>query len=345
MKRLLVVHTGGGLGDVLLSTPLVRELRKAHPQAEIDFLARRSTAAVLRRNPDIHELLELPGKAPKMPGEMLELASKLRQRNYDAALILWSVTGLAWTLFLARIPRRVGQDSRLGYSFLYTHKVRVRSEHGDDQTHWTEILLDYGRALGLEPTDPKVVYEVDPAAREKARQLLQDSPGEGPLVGFHTGKGMPLTSQRWPVDAFAAWARQLVLELPGRLVLTGGPDEVELVAAVQKRLGVPCLNLAGQTDLDTLAAVAEQCRVFVCPDSGPMHLAAAVGTPVVGIYALDEDFPRRWAPFGTRHRIIRPQNRNCRPGCLKATCPDFRCYRQVQADEIVKAARELLEES
>lgn len=341
MKRILVVHTGGGLGDVLLSTPVLQALHHAWPEAELDFICARSTAPALRGNPHLRELIVFEGrKAPRLPGEALRWAQKLKQRSYDAALVLWSATGWAWTLWLAGIPIRVGQGSRLAYSFLYTHRVRVRSEHGDTHSHWTDILLDYVRALGLDPPTPEVTYVLPPDAEQTAASLIP--PGEGPLIGFHTGKGIPLEPGRWPVAAFATWARALEEELGARLVFTGGPGEVDLVAEVVRLADSQGLNLAGSTDLPTLAAVARQCQVFVCPDSGPMHLAAAVGTPVVGIYALEEDFPQRWAPFGTRHRIVRPAVRNCHPGCLKSTCPDFRCYWQVEAKEIVNCVLVLL---
>lgn len=342
VKKALIIHTGGGLGDVLLSTPVVESMAHHLAPAELHFLARRGTAAVLKRNPFISKLKTLPGKAPE---DRRGFVRELRDENYDLALILWSVSSLAWSMFRARIPIRVGQSSRLTYSFLYTHKVKVRSEFGDDRSHWSDILLDYVRVLGLDPLPARVTYQVAPEAKVKAAELLAEHPLlEGHMVAFHLGKGMDLTLERWPVEAFASWARALQEELEVRLVLTGGPGEVELVKALQARLEQPVLNLAGATDLDTLAAVCRQCRLMVCPDSGPMHLAAAVGTPVVGIYALDEDFPRRWAPYGVAHHVVRPEHRNCRPGCVKATCPDFRCYHQVDKHEILAAAQRLLQE-
>lgn len=340
MRRILVVHTGGGLGDVLLATPVVDALQAAWPQAEIDFLARASTAAAVERHPHVRELLTMPASAPRL-AQVPGWAARLRARRYDAALVLWSRTALAWMLALAGIPVRVGQASRLAYSWLYTHRVRVRSEEGDEETHWTEVLLDYVRALGVEPPPPHPRFVIPAAAHERAAALLQ---GLGtPRVGFHSSKGMRLEPGRWPVDVFAGWARALHDRLGAHLVLTGGPDEVDLVAEVERLAGVPALNLAGRTDVPTLAAVASRCDVFVCPDSGPMHLAALVGTPTVGVYALEEDFPRRWAPVGARTRIVRPVPTGCRPGCRKGTCPDFRCYRVVTPDMVVDAVRGLLE--
>lgn len=345
MKRILVVHTGGGLGDVLLSTPLLDALRGAWPAAEIDVLARSGTAPVLEGHPAVHRLLRLPQATPS-PGELPGWVARLRRRRYQAGLVLWSRTALAWMLFLAGIPIRVGQDSRLSYSWLYTHKVRIRSEHGDTSSHWTEILLDYARALGVNPEEfgpARPRFMVPEEARNRAEELLGGlPPGDGPVVGLHPSKGLPLPPGRWPVEVFAGWARALHRDLKARLVLTGGPDEVDLVGAVARLAEVESLNLAGRTDLATLAAVASRCEVFVCPDSGPMHLAAAVGVPTVGVYALDEDFPQRWAPLAPARRILRPARRSCPAGCRKATCPDFHCYHAVPPEEVVGAVAGLL---
>lgn len=346
MKRALIVHTGGGLGDVLLSRPIIDTLSKAG--YSVDFLARTGTAGALAGHPNLNELLTIDSKDPSDFREMRRWAERLRKREYDATILLWSTSRWAWTLYLSRIPVRVGQDSRLLYSFLFTHRIRVRSEHGDEKSHWTDILLDYPRALGLEPPRPvEVRYPISQADREKAKQNIGEfdfGSQDGPLIGFHSGKGLPLTSERWPVAHFAELARALQEELGARLILTGGPGEVEIVSSLEERLDRPCVNLAGKTDLATLAALQEQMEIFVCPDSGPMHLAAAVGTPVVGIYALDEDFPNRWAPYGTSCRIVRPPRPACRPGCTKPTCPDFRCYLTVEPSAVVESVRELLAE-
>lgn len=341
-SRALVVHTGGGLGDVLLSRPVVDTLAAAG--YAVDFLAREGTSAALAGHPHIRELLTISAKDPA-PGKMRAWARALRVKGYEVALLLWGTSRWAWTLRWAEIPKRVGQDSRLLYSYHFTHSVRVRSEHGDQDSHWTDILLDYPRALGLHPQPPKVQFPVTVEAASAAATLLQSADfaqRQGPLLGFHSGKGLPLGPERWPVEHFGALARELQERLDARLILTGGPGEVEIVRGVAEKLAPGFLNLAGATDLATLAAVAARCQVFVCPDSGPMHLAAAVGTPVVGIYALDEDFPKRWAPLGVPHRVVRPPRPACPPGCTKPTCPNFACYLKVGPGEVALAVQELL---
>lgn len=344
--KALIVHTGGGLGDVLLSGPVVDTLHDAG--YTVDFLARSGTAQAVADHPNVHELMVIEGKDPAGIKEMTRWAGRLKERAYDLSILLWSTTRWAWTLYWAGVPVRVGQDSRLMYSFLFTHKVQVRSEHGDTTSHWTDILLDYPRELGIQPEVVQPNFPISGEDESWARSVLNSfdfSPHRGPLIGFHSGKGLPLSPDRWPSQHFGRMAKSLQERLDARLVLTGGPGEVEIVKQVASHLQTPVLNLAGETTVKQLAALQQQLDAYVCPDSGPMHLAATVGTPVVGIYALDEDFPDRWAPFGTIHKRVRPPRPACPPGCTKPTCPNFQCYLKVEPEEVVEAVRAVLEEA
>ncbi|MBX3170523.1 MAG: glycosyltransferase family 9 protein [Candidatus Eremiobacteraeota bacterium] len=343
LRKILIIHTGGGIGDVLLSTAVVQALGEAYPDSQIDFLCQSRTAAALTGHPLIQERFEWPERRPQSLNSLLQWAMLLRGKNYDASLVLWSNTQVAWLTFLAGIPIRVGQDSRLAYSFLYTHKVRVRSEHGDEHSHWSEILLDFVRALGVDPGPPQIHLEIAQGHRERAAALLEPLAGPGPLIAFHPFKGPPVPLQRWPLTVFADWLRALRHELGARLVVTGSPGEKPYADQIIELAGPEhVLNLAGQTDLATLAALAQQVDVFVCPDSGPMHVAAAAGARVLGIYAMEEDFPRRWAPLSEEARVLRPQPTGCPPGCRKPACLDFRCYRSVPPQRVVEEVAALL---
>lgn len=340
-SEVLIVHTGGGIGDVLLSTPVIQAFHQAGFQ--VDYLCRASTASALQSNPQIRELFQWPGRGPGGMGALLQWVRRLRKRRYTHAVVLWSTTATAWLTWLCGIPHRVGQDSRWSYSFLFNHRVRVRSEYGDCHSHWSEILLDYARAVGLEPGPPQVLLPISADSHRQVDRLLENLAGEGPLIGLHAFKGPPVVLERWPLEVFAGWVRVLHDQLGARIVLTGSPaerpwaDRILALAQIER-----AWNLAGQTDLGGLAALAQRCEVFVCPDSGPMHVAAAAGATVLGIYAMEEDFPQRWAPLSPRARILRPQPTGCPPGCRKPTCRDYRCYRSVGPQQLVQEVRSLL---
>lgn len=343
MQKILIVHTGGGLGDVLLSTPVIEALKFNYPEAKIDFLARSSTAAAIKNNPFIHSVYTI-NKARLSWSEVFSWSRRIAGQKYDAALILWSNTTLALMLYLANIPIRVGQDSRFSYSWTYTHKVRIRSEHGDDQSHWSDIMLDFVRALRLPVPPFKPRFVISDQAVGQAQQLMQALPqNSGPVIGLHPSKGISNVDKRWPTSVFANWLNALYHQLQARLVVTGGPQELEITKRIIEEAKVPCLNLAGKTDTEVLAAVARQCQVFICPDSGPAHLAAISGVPTLDICALKEDFPNRWKPVGAPVKIIRPASWNCRRLCRKNECPDFNCYKQIDGQQIVEGVKQLLQ--
>lgn len=342
MQKILIVHTGGGLGDVLLSTPVIEALKFNYPEAQIDFLARFSTAAAVKSNPFVNAVYTVD-RAKLSWSEIFSWSGKIAKQRYDAALILWSNTSLALMLYLAHIPIRVGQDSRFSYSWTYTHKVRIRSEHGDEQSHWSDIMLDFVRVLHLPVPPFKPRFIISDSAIGKAKQLMQTLPqNSGPTIGLHPSKGIGNVDKRWPTSVFANWLNVLYNQLQARLVVTGGPQEVNLTTQIIKEAQVPCLNLAGQTDTEVLAAVTQQCQVFICPDSGPAHLAAISGVPTLDICALKEDFPNRWKPVGAPVTIIRPTTWKCSRLCRKNECPDFNCYTQISGQQIVEGVQQLL---
>lgn len=335
----LIVHTGGGLGDVLLSTCVLKALRDAGAET-VDYLCLQKNSGVLQGLPGVRNLWTLPGRSPQGLSSWLQWRRKLLNQNYQGALVLWGNASIAWLLWAASIKVRVGQDSRLLYSFLYTHPVRVRSEHGDTASHWTEIFLDYVRVLGVEPEPPQVFLPL---------QDSQPLPAEihslpRPWIGFHCSKGLPPDLNRWPVECFANWAQALSQEVGGTLIFTGSAPESVLVRQLLKLANLKhFLDLSGKTSLEGLVRLASACDVFVCPDSGPMHVAAAAGCKIVGVYALAEDFPDRWAPLARHRAIVRPNPVGCPPGCHKGNCPRFRCYEKVSSTSLVSAVRALLE--
>lgn len=345
MRKILIVHTGGGLGDVLLATPVIEALKFNYPEAEIDFLVLKKNEGAVKNHPLLHKVMTMDAPRPTWL-QVISWSQKLKAEKYDAALILWSNTKLAAILYLAGIPVRIGQSSRLSYSWTYTHQVIIRSENNDTTSHWSHILLDFVRILRLPVPPFKPKFIIPEAAESRAQKLLEGLPDlPGPIIGIHPSKGISDPESRWPTAIFASWLKILAEKLQARLIVTGGSHEKAVMAKIIAQSGVPCLDLSGRTDLDSLAAVMKRCQVFICPDSGPAHLAAVCGTPVVDIFALKEDFPHRWAPVGAPSVILRPQQWDCQERCFKGKCRHFSCYRHISPEMILDAVSKLLEES
>jgi heptosyltransferase-2 len=332
------------VGDLLLSTTLAGQLKNNYPGARVTMLVKKGVEEILDGHPSIDEILVMESASLNSPGNFIYHTACVAKKKFDLAVALWTTASVAWFLYLAGIPARVGQGSRLLYSFLFTHRVTVRSEKGDTKSHWVDCLLDYIRALGCEIRDPEVIIAVDDDTRARVRESLTRGGWNGTdnLWGFHVGKGMALDESRWPVKHFAAIADMLLEELGGALVLTGDRREEKLVAAVLSHMKNNAINMAGRTSLKELAALTSFCSVFICPDSAPGHIAAAMKVPTVGLFALKSDFPDRWKPFSPCSEVVRPEHLRCDRNCSKEKCPRFECYEYIPARKVLEALKRLI---
>jgi ADP-heptose:LPS heptosyltransferase len=355
-QNILIIHTHGGMGDLLLSSVLAEALHRCYPGCRVTFWAQPRFAALLDHHPFVDACLGLDPAAP-----LLTNARLLRSANFDTVLVPWSVSRHAWLTALAGIPTRAGQGGRLTYSFLFTHPVRVRSVHGDTASHWTDIQLDYARAIGCQAaSDLQPVVVTTSREKDGAAVFLESVgiTGNRPVCGLHICKGLAVDEQRWPLDRFVDIAAGM-MRSGFDVALTGTAGEKQLTAKVavlaQERVTVsnsgPCsevscpapviADLAGTCSLRGTAAAIERMNVFICPDTGTGHLAAALGVPVVSIFPLRSDVPARWRPAGHAYRIIRPTDYECGGPCVKETCTRFSCLLHIDPSEVVAAAQEI----
>jgi ADP-heptose:LPS heptosyltransferase len=330
--KALVIAAGGGIGDVLLATPVMRALRSRY-ETVVALTAPRHRD-VLAGNPDLADLWLDDGPFP-------QLAARIAAERFDAALVTWATLRTAALPYAGRVPERVGQSRRL-YSRLFTRRVDVKSELGDHATHWTQILLDFARVLGCDVADATPVFVVPEAARASLARLLD---GEGvaelePYVVLHPTRGIAAARERWPVARLAELGRALRQATGAKLVVTGSAGDREIAEAVAR--GAGGASLGGKATLAELGALAERALGVVAMDSGPMHLAAATGAPTVGIFALQSDEPARWAPLGPRTAVVRGTY-PCPPQHRKETCPDFACIANLDVARVVAALGGLLE--
>ncbi len=329
-KRALVIATGGGIGDVLLATPVIRALRAAHE--EVVALVAPAHRSVLENNPDLAAIW-----TDDVP--FGRLVARVRAHRFDASVTTWATLRSAALPFFARIPKRVGQTRRT-YSGLFTHRVAVRSERGDRRTHWTQILLDYARALGCDVADPTPIFVVSDAARASVRARLAERGIAGAYAVLHPTRGIAASRERWPTARLAQLARALYVAEDVPVVVTGGGADRALADAIAAE--GHAISFGGATTLAEFGALAEGAHVVVAMDSGPMHVAAAVGAPTLGIFALQADEPDRWAPLGARTGVLRATH-PCPPDHRKETCPDFACVAALDIPRVLAGVRDLVE--
>jgi ADP-heptose:LPS heptosyltransferase len=313
--RALLVAAGGGIGDTLLAGVVAHALHSRF--AHVDALVLPAHRAIAEHDPSIERVHVLTSPVPT--------AADLRTCGYAAAIVTWATFTTAFVPALAQIPVRVGQTRRL-YSPLFTNRVTVRSERGDHATHWTQILLDYARAIGCDDPVARPAFAVTAADRHAADAVLQERGIGSPFALLHPTRGLSAERARWPAAGFIALARALRERHPMPLLVTGTAADAPIADAIAR--GADAVSIAGATSIGTFAALAERARYVVAMDSGPMHVAAAVGAPTVGIFALQSDEPDRWAPLGPHTALVRAVY-PCPPEHRKETCPDFACVRHL----------------
>lgn len=300
-KRLLVVKLAD-IGDVLTATPALRALRRAYPRAHITALIPPHCREVLEGSPYVDGLLLfekarfdalLGSLRPSSLASAFSLLRQLLGEPYDALVLLhhlttaWGTAKYALLAAASGAPIRAGLDN--GRGWFLTHRA---GDEGFGARHEVEHCLEVAKLLGAQPDYSPLDFPLGPEDEERARFLLPD--GDVPLVALHPGSGTFSIARRWPLDNFAQVAYTLGKE-GLRLVLLGGPGEEALAEALAQRLEPPPINLAGRTSLRELGAVLKRCWVFVGNDSGVMHIAAAVGTPLVAIFGPSN--PRAWGPW------------------------------------------------
>jgi ADP-heptose:LPS heptosyltransferase len=322
-ERALLVAAGGGIGDTLFAGVVARALRMRY--AAVDAVVLPAHVDLAAHIPSIDRTIALGA----------HLAAP-----YDAAVITWATLRTALLPWAARIPVRVGQARRL-YSPLFTDRVVVRTELGDGATHWTQILLDYARAIGCDVVDAAPEFAVRDDERAAAAALLRVHDIAGPFSVLHPTRGLSAHRSRWPVDGFVTLAKRLVARDGVPLLVTGSVEDAAIAHAIADGAGAGVTSVAGATSIGTFGALAERARAVVAMDSGPMHVAAAVGAPTLGIFALQSDEPDRWAPKGRRVALTRPTF-PCPPSHRKETCPDFACVRELDEEAILGALDGLL---
>lgn len=336
--RNILVIGASWVGDTVLSLPTIRGLRKLFSEAHIGLLTRGHLGDMLREIVDIDEVIPYqPRKGFYRWADDLGTVVSLRRRGFDVALILPRSFHSAFIASLARIPIRVGYRDE-GRGFLLTHGV--------DRTdallriHRTKYYLHLLESMGGIPDGDLPVIEVVPELRRWAHGFLRSCGMEDshPLVGFNPGATYG-SAKCWDPHRFSALGTRLWRDYGAGILIFGSQRERELAAVIAQGIDGKAVNLAGSTTLSQLAALMESCDAVVTNDTGPMHISAAVKTPVVAIFGSTD--PATTGPCGNKHLIVRKEV-SCSP-CLKRVCPtDHRCMDLISTDDVQEALAKII---
>lgn len=360
VRRVLAVRLDN-LGDVLVMTPAMHAIRQSLPQVTLTLLASPIGAQAGRLNPDIDDVIVYQApwmdpwqKLPRDPEREQQMIALLRERQFDGAIIFTSFRQSplpsAYLCYLADIPLRLAASIDGPGSLLTT-----RHKHPERMLHEVERGLDLVGAVGLTTEERDLVLRVP----DDARGFLEDAfpalecranltrkrqqpyvPLQRPLVVIHPGCSMPARTYPW--EMYAELADQLIERLGAAVVLTGAEAEQELVARVQHRMQHRALPLAGKLPFPAFCALIEAADLTITNNTGPMHMAAALKTPVIALFALTNP-PEQWGPWRVPHRRLY-HDVACRI-CYSRVCRyGHECLRLITPAMVVESAVELLGE-
>ena len=326
-NKILIIKPGA-IGDLLHITPVVRALRALFPSASVTIMVgSRVTASLFTDNPLVDEVIIFDKKGEQRTwGGLFALWRRLRVKKFDLVLNYQRSNIKGWVLVTAAFPCRV----------LVYHKMRRKTIHA---------IVDHLRPLALLGVNPhKADQRLDffPSASDETfvdRFLTENKLSGKRLVVFNPGTSHP--SKCWPIERFAALGDILVTKHGCEVVVVGSRDEAPLAETIREGMQQQMHELCG-CSLGELGALLKRAEFLVTGDTGPMHIAAAVGTRVLALYGPIS--PVRSGPVGEGHRIVMHDDLDCCP-CNRFDCknPSFRlCMEMITVDEVVQVATEML---
>ena len=339
-QRILVRATNW-VGDAVMSLPALEALRARFPRAEIVLASKPWVSEIYWHHPAVNRLIIYkPNSEHRGPRGFWRFAQELKAERFDAVILFQNAFHAAWMAWLARIPVRIGY-ARDGRSLLLDEAVEppLPAAYGHQAFYYLQLLFRAGVIDKPQPVREIRLYLTDPELRWAAKKL--DSLGlNGPrfLIGLNPGAAFG-PSKRWLPERFAALADRLMGALNADVLIFGSSGERRLAEEMARAMEHTPTVLAGETSLRQLLVLMAQCRLIVTNDSGPMHLAAALGVPLVAIFGSTDE--RATGPVGTRIQIV-SRRVECSP-CGLRQCPiDFRCMRGISVEEVFKATLELV---
>ncbi len=337
-RKPVLIRGTNWIGDVIMTLPAISAVRHSLPRSRITVLAKPWVAELYRISPDVDDVIEYksPGIHDGIAGK-LRLAGQLKKRNFAMAILLQNAIEAAIIAWLARIPLRMGYNSD-GRGVLLTHSVqRTREIRAIHQIHY---YLEMLKSLGFQPAGEAPCLSMDGEFKKISQDILNRHhiKPDDTLIGMAPGATFG-PAKMWFPERFAEVGDKLVDTFSAKIILFGSKGDKERAESLQQYSKNLFINLAGTTSLKEAIALIAACRLFITNDSGLMHLAGALGIPLVAVFGPTN--PVTTSPVGEKSIVIH-HDIACSP-CLKKVCPtDFRCMDMIGVDEVFSAAEGLL---
>jgi lipopolysaccharide heptosyltransferase II len=338
------------IGDVLMTTPAMRALKRSEPERCLTLMTSLAGAKIAPFIPELDGTIVynapwMKATQPRHNGQTERVtADLLREAEFDAAVIFatfsQSPLPAAFLCYLAEIPLRLAHCHENPYQMLTDWVPDPEPEQVI--RHEVRRHLDLVARIGSYTDDDRLSLRVPPGAAQRVQKLLAERgiDAKRPFLTIHPGVTAP--SRQYPPQKYTEVARQLVLDHGWQVLFTGSGDEDRLVAAIQQDMDAPSASLVNCLDLGELGALLQMSALLVANNTGPVHVAAAVGTPVVDLYALTNP---QHTPWAVPSRVLF-HDVPCKY-CFKSICVEghHECLQLVTPEEVVQAAQELWAET
>jgi lipopolysaccharide heptosyltransferase II len=332
--KILVVNVNW-IGDVLFSTPLLRCLRKKFPDAYIASIVAERAGDVLKFNPYLDEVIHLdPNKEREFPWFDFGLLTKLRKERFNISIHLHRSFTRRLYAYFSGIRERIGYEEKMR-GFLLTKKLQSQR----DRVHRVKYYFKLGEALGIEDDGEGLDLFISDEEIKKVKGLLEEF-GLERFVLIHIGANWP--AKRWSQDKWGSLIDLIRGRLGIHVVITGTSVDLSTANQIRERTSLKPISLVGKTSLRELMALIKLADLFIGVDSAPYHIAYALGTKAIGLYGPTS--PSITGPYRPKGEAVYiHKERVCKVPCYLKECPyDFKCMKQINVEEVLSLASDLL---
>lgn len=327
----IIIRMPNWLGDAVMGTPVIQDLKTFWPQAKLHVLCHEAIHNLLQHNPYVDDFIVFSRAKKHSIKEKRRIFSLMRAKSFDAGVLLTRSFSSAWWFFRAGVKNRIGFQDHFR-SFLLTKALPVpKNEETEHQVITYKRLLE---PFGITKSDthPELFVQEDELAKAKELLLEYGITPKHTLIGMNPGAAFG-SAKCWLPERFIALTKELEKDPLVRVVYFGDPAGKSLVDAICQECSVNTVNLAAKTNLRMLIALISLSKVFISNDSGPMHVAAALKRPLVAIFGSTNEV--KTGPYGPATVIHR--HTACSP-CYLRRCPiDFRCMKSISVDDVLHA--------
>ena len=344
--NILIVKTSA-IGDVIQTLPALNALRKHYPDAHITWLVEEAAADIIKDHPSLDRILVSKRKrwSKALLGlsglsavkEIYRFIKQLRDTEYDLLIDFQSLLKSSIWIALTRAKRKVGYGPGMDHaehSYIFLNE-RISPVDMNHHAVLRDLLLLKG--LGIDSKEIIFNLSIHDRARKQANDLLALHGIIETVFLIAINPVAKWETKLWSNRNFAELADRLIEQYSAQIIFTGNAEDRKIIAGILGHMNKKAFDLSGETSLKTLAALYEKADLVISTDTGPMHIAAAVGTPVVALFGPTA--PWRTGPFGDAHQIIRT-GIVCSP-CFKRQCPTLDCMKQIRVEDVLEGVQRL----